>query len=92
MENEVLYRKRECDLCGANAFEKHLGTAKVLDGGYTRVENWESAGFGSMVVVFWEFKHLNRVDVKLCSACAGKLHKAICDAMEEIKGGTEDGK
>lgn len=84
MKNEAIYRKRECDLCGDYCFEKHLGTAKVLDGGFTRVEDWEKSGFGSLVAVFWEFDHLPRVAVKLCPACAEKLHKSICDAMKEL--------
>ena len=90
MENEVLYRKRECALCGAYAFEKHLGTAKVLDGGFTKIEAWERSGFGTMVVVPHEFKHLDRIDLGLCSLCGEKLHKAICDAIEEIKRGEEN--
>ena len=87
MENENIYRKRECELCGAYAFEKHLGTAKVLDGGYTRVENWEHSGFGAIVITFWEFKHIknSRMEVKMCSACAEKLEKAIVDAVRELK-------
>ena len=92
MANEAIYRKRECDLCGDYCFEKHLGTAKVLDGGFTRIEQWERSGFGSMVTTFWEFEHLPRMEVKLCSACAEKIHRSICDAMEEIRKDSQDGK
>ena len=93
MVNENLYRKRECDLCHSYAFEKHLGTAQVLDGGFTRVENWEKSGFGAIVVNFWEFNHLkhSRMDIKLCSACAEKLRDAICDAIGELKTEVQDG-
>ena len=94
MANEDIYRKRECELCHAFAYEKHLGTAQVLDGGFTRIENWEHSGFGAIVINFWEFKHLknSRVDLKLCSSCAEKLDKAISDAIRKLEKENRDGK
>ena len=91
METENIYRKRKCNLCGSYSFEKYLGTEKVLDGGFTRIENWEKSGFGEMVAVFWEFDGLDRVDVPLCRACAEKLYKVIGDTMEELRKETQNG-
>lgn len=94
MVKEDIYRRRECEMCHDYCFEKHLGTSKVLDGGFTRIEDWEDSGYGAIVINFWGFKHLknNRVELKLCPACAGKLDKEIYDAINKLKRGAEDGK
>ena len=87
MSKEKIFRKRECDLCGDYAFEKHLCTAKVLDGGFTRIEEWEPSGFGAIVINFWECKNVQngRVDLRLCPKCAEKLDNAITKAIRELK-------
>lgn len=94
MANGDIYRKRECDLCDAFAYEKHLGTSEVLDGGFTRIEDWEPSGFGSLVINFWETKGLqhNRIEKKLCPACAMKMDRAICEAIRKIKEESKNGK
>lgn len=94
MADGAIYRRRECELCGAFTYEKHIGTSKILDGGFTRIEDFEPSGFGSIVINFWECKNLknSRVEIKLCPACAGKLDKAIADAIRELKTEAQDGK
>lgn len=85
--NENIYRKKECHLCGDYAFEKYLGTSKVLDGGYTRVENFEKSGFGYVVINYWELDTVDRhlVQVHLCPDCARKLDHALYKTMDDIK-------
>ena len=100
MREEVLYRKRECEICGEIAYEKHLGTAKVLDGGFTRVEDWEKSGFCRLVATFWYAEHLNdgRIELTMCPACAKKVHSNLTDYIRGLKveaqgvldGGAED--
>ena len=84
---ENVYRKKECDLCGNYAFEKYLGTAKVLDGGYTRVENFEKSGFGAIVINYWEIDTVKdiRIDISLCPDCARKIDVAIYQAINALK-------
>ena len=98
MENQI-YRKRECELCKKFAFEKHLGTAKVLDGGFTRIENWEESEFGAIVVNAWHFPKKSentstRIDLNLCTSCKNRIWNAIEREVEKIKSECEvtDGK
>lgn len=83
IDNEM-YRKRECELCGSFAFEKHLGTNQVLDGGFTRVEKFEKSGYGSLVVVGYDLP-LSRIELKLCPVCAEKLDTIITDSIKRMK-------
>lgn len=83
MQKSAIYRKKECDLCKNYCFEKHLGTAQILDGGFTRIEDWEPSGYGSMVVVWHGIKQ-DRIDLHLCPSCAAKLEKAIQTAIKEL--------
>lgn len=86
----AIYRKKECELCGKYAFEKHLGTSKVLDGGFTRVEDFEKSGFGAMVINYWDLDTIkeSRVQVFLCPDCARKIDLAIYQTMNDIRGET----
>ena len=86
-QQDELYRKKECDLCGKYIFEKWLSTKAVLDGGFTRVEEFEKSGFGSMVVVFWDIEGVNdpRIDLKLCPDCAKEIMLSISKTIAELK-------
>lgn len=93
MNKENLYRKKECSCCGKFAFEKHLGTAKVLDGGFTRIESYEESGFGALVVNYWGIKNVKdtRFEIKLCPDCAEKIDKAMHETIDQLtKGGGSD--
>ena len=81
---EEIYRKKECELCGKYAFEKHLGTSSVLDGGFTRIEKFEKSGFGVMVINLCEIKS-DRIELRLCPDCASEIVLAISNAVKEIK-------
>ena len=89
---ENIYRKRECELCGNYTFEKWLGTSAVLDGGYTRVEDFEKSGFGSIVVNYWDIAAIedSRFEYKLCPDCAKKLDYYIRLKIEELKTKNEE--
>ena len=91
MNEDNIYRKKECELCGKYAFEKFIKTTKVLDGGFTRIEKWEESGFGGMVVVFHEIATIkdSRFELKLCPDCARKIDLAIANQIKEIKKYTE---
>ena len=84
MMSEDVYRKRECDLCGKFAFEKYLGTSKVLDGGFTRVGKFENCGFCYFSVV-WHDIDADWVDLKLCTDCAKKIDLAIHETINRLK-------
>ena len=91
MEKDNLYRKKECDLCGKYAFEKWLGTNAVLDGGFTRVENFEASGFGSVVVIFNnQSRETPRIECRLCPDCTKELYSFIHLKIDEMK--TKEGK
>ena len=87
MQEDNIYRKKECELCGKYAFEKFIKVVKELDGGFTRIEEWEKSGFGSMVVVFHEIAPIkdSRFELKLCPNCARKIDYAIAKQIKEIK-------
>lgn len=84
---ENIYRKKECELCGKYAFEKWLGTSAVLDGGFTRVEDFEKSGFGSIVVNYWGITSLNnsRLEYRLCPDCAREIDVCIRLKIDELK-------
>ena len=84
---DELYRKKNCDLCGKIAFEKHIGTKNILDGGFTRIEDFEPSGFGSMVIVFHELRDLkdSRVVLNLCPDCAREFDLGISKLLAELK-------
>lgn len=86
MQGERFYRKRTCELCGKFTFEKHLGTSKVLDGGFTRIEDFEKSGFGSMVITYWGIENVKstRVELHLCPDCAKQIDIALYKAIEEL--------
>ena len=85
--HDELYRKRECELCGKYAFEKHLGTKGVLDGGFTRIEEYEKSGFGRIVIVSYDLQPLKnlRSELNLCPDCAKEIDLAISDKIAELK-------
>ena len=87
MGKNEMYRKRKCELCGNFAFEKHLGTSQVLDGGFTRIEDFEKSGFGALVVNYWDITNVKetRVELKLCPECASKIDNAMHEAIEDLK-------
>ena len=86
MGTDILYRKKECELCGKYAFEKYLGTSAVLDGGFTRVEEFESGGFCSAVVVFHtRSEETPRIECRLCLDCAKELHSFISSKIDEMR-------
>lgn len=84
---DEIYRKRECEICGKYAFEKWLGTKAVLDGGFTRVEDFEKSGFGNMVIVPYDLKTFenSRIELKLCPDCAREIDLAISEKIAELK-------
>lgn len=82
--SDEIYRKKECELCGSFAFEKHLGTNQALDGGFTRVEKFEKSGYGSLVVVAYGL-NFPRIELKLCPVCAEKLDTIITDSIKRMK-------
>lgn len=84
---EDIYRKKECELCGKYAFEKHLGTSNILDGGFTRNEKFEKSGFGCMIIDFWDMEtpKNKRIELRLCPDCAGKIDRAISKVIKELK-------
>lgn len=91
MNNNEIYRKRECELCGFFTFEKHLGTAAVLDGGFTRIENFEKSGFGSLVIVPHDLE-FSRIELHLCPDCAKKFEAVIDKTIKELTvDGEQDG-
>lgn len=94
MQEDNIYRKKECELCGKFAFEKFIKTKGELDGGFTQIEEWEQSGFGSMVVVFHEIATIknSRFELKLCPDCARKIDLAVAKQIKEIKENTENGK
>ena len=87
MDENNIYRKRKCDLCGAFTFEKFIKVAKELDGGFTQIEEWEKSGFGSMVVTYWDIESVKegRLDYHLCPDCAEKIDSCIHSKIEELK-------
>ena len=87
MDKSNIYRKRECEICGASVFEKFLGVAKELDGGFTQIEDWEESGFGSVVIVYYDIKSVedSRLEYKLCPDCAEKLNSYIRLKIEALK-------
>ena len=87
MKENNLYRKKECELCGKYAFEKFIKTKAELDGGFTRIEEWEQSGFGSLVTVFYDIKDLknSRSEFKLCPDCAKQIDFAIYNKVKELK-------
>lgn len=87
MKEDNLYRKKECELCGKYAFEKFIKTKAELDGGFTRIEEWEQSGFGSLVTVFHDIKDLknSRSEFKLCPDCAKQIDFAIYNKVKELK-------
>ena len=86
-KQDELYRKKKCDLCGKYTFEKWLSTKAVLDGGFTRVEEFEKSGFGSMVVVFYGIERDTspRIDLELCPDCAKEIMLSISKTTAELK-------
>ena len=87
MEKNEMYRKRQCELCGKFAFEKHLGTSQVLDGGFTRIEDFEKSGFGALVVNYWDITNVKetRFEFRLCPECASKIDNAMHKVIEDLK-------
>lgn len=81
-----IYRKRECELCGKYTFEKWLGTKAVLDGGFTRIEDFEKSGFGSIVVNFCDIDTVRntRFEYRLCPDCARKIDSYIHSKIDEL--------
>lgn len=84
---ENIYRKKECELCGKYAFEKWLGTSAVLDGGFTRVEEFEPSGFGSIVVNYWDITTVkdSRFEHRLCPDCAREIDTCIRSKIDELR-------
>lgn len=84
---ENIYRKKECELCGNYAFEKWLGTSAVLDGGFTRVEDFEKSGFGSMVVNYWDIAAVkdSRFEYRLCPDCAREIDTCMHLIIDRLK-------
>lgn len=87
IKEENLYRKKECDLCGSYAFEKWLGTTKVLDGGFTQVESFEKSGFGSIVVSYWDMPSIkeSRLEYQLCPDCAREINEMLYLTIDKLK-------
>lgn len=87
MDKNNIYRKKECNLCGAFAFEKFNKIAKTLDGGFTTIEDWERSGFGSIVINYWNLDSvkIDRFEFGLCPDCAKELDDCIHSKIEEIK-------
>lgn len=42
---DEIYHKRTCEICGNEVYEKYMGETD-MDGGFTRVQNFESSGYG----------------------------------------------
>lgn len=86
-QQDELYRKKECELCGKHTFEKWLGTKAILDGGFTRVEDFEKSGFGSVIVIFDGIESVNdsRIELKLCPDCAKEIMLSIAKPIAELK-------
>lgn len=86
-QKDEMYRKRVCEICGKFAFEKHLGTKSVLDGGFTRIEEYEKSGFGSLVIVPYELENFknSRMELKLCPDCAEEIDIAISKKITDLK-------
>ena len=87
IDENNMYRKRKCDLCGAFAFEKYIKELASLDGGFTKVHEWEKSGFGTIVVNYWDIDYLKegRFEYNLCPDCAKKLDSYIHSKIEELK-------
>jgi hypothetical protein len=58
----------------------------VLDGGFTRVEEFEESGFGSIVINYWGIDSVKntRFEYKLCPDCANKLDSFIHLKINEL--------
>ncbi len=86
MQGEHFYRKRTCELCGKFSFEKHLGTSKILDGGFTRIEDFEKSGFGTMVICYRGIENVKdtRVELHLCPDCAKHIDIALYKTIEKL--------
>ena len=93
-QQDELYRKKECELCGKYTFEKWLSTKAVLDGGFTRVEDFEKSGFGSVIVIFDGIESVNdsRIELKLCPDCAQEIILSIAKPIAELKKKYTEGK
>lgn len=81
MDKRNLYRKKECEICGKQTFEKFIETTNVLDGGFTEINTWENSGVGYIVINLWELdeslKEFGRMQFEVCSDCTRKILKAI---------------
>lgn len=82
MSKDEIYRRRCCELCGREAFEKLINQSE-LDGGYTTVNHYELSGFGSAVFCWYDVD-IGRKEYRLCPSCAERINNAITDTVEQI--------
>ena len=90
---DKIYRKRQCEVCGAFAYEQYIGNREVLDfEKYRRNLNskdWEYTGFGALVVTEWYFDNKengqDRIDLEICYSCKNKIFDILHSAIEDIK-------
>ena len=97
MNEDNIYRKKECELCGKYAFEKFIKTAKELDGGFTRIEEWEesqnksvnSIAIGEHIISLNKIKELKEEIIEVLSKDLDekfeKSEKEIESSLDEIK-------
>ena len=89
MEQDEIYRKKQCEICGQVVYEKYLGVVNELDGGYTKIHDWENSGFGKIQFIYNAFgienKHEQCFSIIVCPKCASMLDLKISSFAEEIK-------
>ena len=89
MEQDEIYRKKQCEICGQVVYEKYLGVVNELDGGYTKIHDWENSGFGKIQFIYNAFgienKHEQCFSIVACPKCASMLDSKISSFAEEIK-------
>lgn len=89
MEQDEIYRKKQCEICGQVVYEKYLGVSNELDGGYTKIHDFENSGFGKIQFIYNAFgienKHEQCFSIIVCPQCASMLDLKISSFAEEIK-------
>lgn len=74
--SEQIGKMITCDRCGKTVFLKYTGTTS-LDGGYSKVDNFEKRPEG------WEY-HTNRELGLLCPECESDYQKMVRKFKQDI--------
>lgn len=86
MKQNVVYRKKICEICKKEAYEKFLGE-ELLDGGYSTLNKFEDSGYEYLELP----GHKPACRLMICPTCQSAIASRINDYISLFPSTDEKG-